>query len=94
MRNVACSFITLVCVVLWCVFVGQILRTTSQEGFSFSQCMNKGFTKEFCLQTPVSYGGPAVCRNADGQLGQVLAGWGGQCITPPYSSPYFTPYRW
>ena len=86
--------IALACVVLWCAFVSQISSSASQEGFSFSQCMNKGFTKEFCVQTPISYGGSAMCRAEDGRLGQVLAGWGGKCVTPPYSSPYFTPYRW
>ena len=94
MRKSAGFLLALVCVVLWCAFITQISRSAGQEGFSFSQCMNKGFTKEFCVQTPVSYGGPAACRADDGRLGQILTGWGGQCITPAYSSPYFTPYRW
>lgn len=94
MRNSGRLFLALACVVLWCALIVQISGSANQEGFTFSQCINKGFTKEFCVQTPVSYGGPAVCRTEDGRLGQILAGWGGQCIAPPYSSPYFTPYRW
>lgn len=87
-----CLLLTFACIVLWCAFANQMSSSISREGFSFSQCMNKGFTKEFCVQTPVSYGGPTVCRTEDGRLGQILVGWGGQCVTPPYSSPYFTPY--
>ena len=86
--------VVLLLVVFWCVFVGQIFNTPYQEGFNFSQCMNKGFTKEFCVQTPISYGGPGTCRCPGGHLGQNLAGWGGECICPPYASPYFRPYSW
>ena len=77
----------LILIILFCALIMQ-LRV--KEGFSFSQCRNKGFSKEFCLQTPVSFGGPTVCRTPDGHIGQILPGFGGQCVTPPYVSPYFS----
>ena len=95
MSNKVKTLLALASVIVWCTIINEIIITYynyNREGFSFTQCLNKGFNKEFCVQTPVSYGGPSVCRGPDGRLGQVLAGWGGKCITPAYSTPYFTPY--
>jgi hypothetical protein len=73
-------FITLMSIIILCSLSAQIFVSRHREGFGFSHCMNNGFTKEFCVQTPVSYGGPGMCRTNDGQIGQVLGGWGGQCV--------------
>ena len=94
MRNIMRTIAVLLFVVFWCVLASEPSLSPLKEGFSFTQCMNRGFTKEFCVQTPVSYGGPSSCRTPDGHLGQVLAGWGGKCIAPSYASPYFKPYSW
>ena len=86
------SIIALLVVVFACAIVSQL--SPSREGFNFTQCMSKGFTKEFCVQTPVSYGGPSSCRTPDGQLGEIMPGWGGECVAPSYVSAYFKPYSW
>ena len=55
---------------------------TRQETFasSFKSCRNKGYTKEFCLQTPTANFGPSACTCLDGRLGGYLPGFRGQCI--------------
>ena len=52
------------------------------EGFSgsFADCKSKGFTSEFCVQTPISVLGPGQCRCNDGNIGQYLPGFGSQCM--------------
>ena len=64
---------------------------TVLEGFgNFSECLNKGFTKEFCVQTPVSFSSPTICRCENGMIGQIIPGWVSQCICPEMISPYLT----
>lgn len=53
------------------------------EGFQTSQfdsCRSKGYSKEFCLQTPSSAYGPSSCLCEDGQLGRFIPGFGGKCV--------------
>lgn len=50
------------------------------EGATFSQCRSKGFSKEFCLQTPASLKyGPATCKCDDGRMGKIIPGFRGEC---------------
>ena len=62
------------------------LIPNSKEGFlgiqlpSFKKCRSKGYTKEFCLQTPLAWGQPGMCQCQDGSLGQILPGFRGRCI--------------
>jgi len=37
--------------------------------YSYNECRNQGYTKEFCLQTPVSVLGPGYCLCRNGLLG-------------------------
>ena len=64
------------------VFFRKIIR----EGFSsaFNKCRGKGFSKEFCIQTPSTHFGPGTCRCPNGMLGQRLPGFGGKCVCTPY----------
>jgi len=58
----------------------------AKEGFfsppSFADCRADGFTKEFCVQTPLSapWLGPDVCRCPSGELGRRLPGFRGECV--------------
>ena len=53
---------------------------TRKEGFSYTDCRNKGFTKEFCVQTPIASWGTGVCLCDDGQVGLQMPGFGGECV--------------
>ena len=54
---------------------------TVQEGFqTYDQCRNLGYSKSFCVQTPVSVFGPAGCMCADGRMGQTYPGLRGGCL--------------
>lgn len=53
-----------------------------KEGFSpsYQNCIDQGYSKEFCVQTPVSAYGPSTCLCDDGRLGRIIPGFGGECI--------------
>ena len=58
-------------------------QTKIKEGFqggSYNECINKGFTKEFCVQTPVSVLGPGYCLCRNGLLGFRQPGFQGRCV--------------
>jgi hypothetical protein len=63
-------------------FVMRMVLPT-REGFqTYQQCIDSGFTKEFCVQTPSSvFGlGPGTCMCDDGTIGRYLPGFRGQCV--------------
>ena len=74
MNNYKIWFILLI--ILCCLIQG----LTIIEPFKYLDCRNKGFSKEFCVQTPISVLGPGQCRCNDGNIGQYLPGFGSQCI--------------
>ena len=47
---------------------------------SFSSCLNQGFTKAFCSQTPTGVMGPGTCRCLTGEIGRREPGFGGACV--------------
>ena len=51
---------------------------------SFSECRAKGYSKEFCLQTPTLYWGPQSCVCEDGTIGVIHPGLRGQCLCSRY----------
>ena len=57
---------------------------TTPEPFSnFDLCRSKGFSKEFCVQTPAAVSFPdGMCRCSDGRLGRYMPGWQGECVCP------------
>ena len=56
----------------------------------YVDCRNSGFTKEFCLKTPITNGSPSSCMCDNGQLGQRLPGFKGKCVcnTDSYQANY------
>jgi|10_taG_2_1085330.scaffolds.fasta_scaffold27267_5 hypothetical protein len=46
---------------------------------NFTECRKSGYTKEFCVQTPISAFGPSVCQCADGTIGKLIPGMQGEC---------------
>ena len=51
-----------------------------KEGFSYTDCRIKGFTSEFCVQTPIATSGVGTCLCDDGTIGLQLPGFGGDCV--------------
>ena len=78
------KYITLLIIIFLAIVIEPLFyRKTHMEGFNnFNTCLNKGFTKEFCIQTPVSFRGSNICRCNNGMLGQIIPGWITQCICP------------
>ena len=63
-----------------------LVLSPTREGFSssFNKCRAKGYSKEFCVQTPTTHFGPAACRCPNGMLGQRYPGFGGKCVCGPF----------
>ena len=77
------SFNTLVFLIFICIsgFLAFNAFLTAKENFTnFNTCRARGFSKEFCVQTPNAVSFPGSCRCPDGSLGRYLVGWRGQCI--------------
>ena len=47
-----------------------------RENYDTQDCLNKGYTKEFCLTRP----DPGKCRCENGQIGKIMPGYGGECV--------------
>lgn len=52
------------------------------EGFtgSYAECRSKGFTSEFCVQTPITNYGVGTCLCNDGSIGLQIPGFAGECV--------------
>ena len=76
-------------IIILFVFTMFILHNKNRtiEGFEYNRCINSGFTKEFCLQTPTSQFGPASCLCPNGSLGYRIPGYRGKCICNISSYP-------
>lgn len=63
---------------------GQYIQ--SKEGFSnqnsveYNSCISKGFSKEFCVETPTLRYGPNACQCDDGSTGYYAPGFRGECV--------------
>jgi hypothetical protein len=57
-----------------------------QEGFTtnynqkYTDCIKNGYSKEFCVQNPISVGGPSTCMCDNGRRGRILPGYQGECV--------------
>ena len=72
------KFVILVIIIL--LLLIWILRG-SREGFAtYNDCIQDGYTKEFCVRTPTSVMGPDVCMCEDGSIGKRLLGFRGECV--------------
>jgi hypothetical protein len=73
------SILFLFVIVLFSIFSQSYIL----EGFSsskFDSCRAKGYSKDFCVQTPTSAYGPSSCLCEDGKLGRFVPGFGGKCV--------------
>jgi len=80
MKSIHLNFLFLF---LFIIFLFSIYNHSFKEGFSsskFDNCRAKGYSKEFCVQTPVSAYGPSSCLCEDGRLGRFIPGFGGECV--------------
>lgn len=53
-----------------------VTKSQNREGFTYNQCRNQGYTKEFCGTNPW----PGICRCPNGLVGRVLPGFMGECV--------------
>lgn len=63
-------------------FTGGIGSGYGSGPLSYSDCVSKGYSKEFCLQTPTSVVGPAGCICPNGSIGTLMPGFRGRCVCP------------
>ena len=63
-------------------------RTSLSESFmnvpTYDECREQGYSKEFCIQTPTLYFGPAGCMCPDGSQGIIHPGLRGECLCSRY----------
>ena len=52
----------------------------TREGFSYKKCINRGFSSDFCLATPIAGATTNVCRCKDGSDGVTMYGTGARCM--------------
>lgn len=64
------------------LFFSLISKCNCRESFttSFADCRSRGFTTEFCVQTPIATMGVGTCLCDDGNLGLQMPGFGGKCV--------------
>lgn len=76
--------ISIVILLLIIIFANTIFsKVDISENFdsiSYSDCLSKGYTKEFCGKTSVSFMGPSICTCSDGSIGTIMPGFRGGCI--------------
>ena len=71
--------------VLFLVFSTALLlfglsRLHDREGFDYSRCRGKGFSRGFCVTTPIGSLGAGACKCADGADGILMHGYGARCV--------------
>ena len=52
----------------------------TREGFSYKKCINRGFSSDFCLTTPIAGATTNVCLCKDGSEGVTMYGTGARCM--------------
>ena len=67
---------------LFILFFSLVLPFKYTEGFSgsYANCRSKGFTSEFCVQTPIASYGVGTCLCDDGSMGLQMPGFTGECV--------------
>lgn len=71
-------------IILFLIYGINIIKKKSHENFKsnndYSSCIEKGFTKEFCIQNPSAnfYPGTCICENGD--IGYYIPGFAGRCV--------------
>ena len=71
----------MILIILIIIFIYSLIQGSNiKEPFDYRQCRDQGFSKEFCVQTPISVLSPGTCRCENGEIGQYLPGFGAQCM--------------
>lgn len=71
----------IISITLVSLFIITEFREKSREGLTnYGDCISKGYTKEFCLTTPVASFGPGTCQCEDGSIGRIIPGFRGECV--------------
>jgi hypothetical protein len=72
---------TTLCILALVIVFSFLFGYKTVEGFNtYQECRDKGFTKSFCVQTPVAAVGVGSCQCEDGSLGLILPGFRGSCL--------------
>lgn len=83
------NFLFAASIILLLIVLINLFNAKKCEGFenteNYNSCLSKGFTKEFCLQTPSSMFFPGTCRCENGSVGYYLPGFGGKCMCGYYN---------
>jgi hypothetical protein len=80
------KLIKFIIITLLLILANEIINNFNKKGLlenfssSYHHCINSGYTKEFCLQTPTSVLGPNGCLCHDGSLGYLAPGFRGYCV--------------
>lgn len=84
MKLIKYFVLILLFIVLTIIIRRYFSMSSSIEGFntmpSYQTCINNGYTKEFCSQTPTSMFGPNTCLCNNGSMGYLLPGFRGRCV--------------
>lgn len=78
-------FLIIILVLVFRLVFDNIFNYKNKENFtsampSYQKCINSGYTKEFCIQTPTNVLGPAGCLCRDGSVGRIIPGFRGKCF--------------
>jgi hypothetical protein len=60
----------------------------SSQTQKYNDCISRGFSKEFCVETPTLRYGPNACICDNGSIGFYSPGFAGECVCNS-SSFYF-----
>lgn len=73
-------FILLIIFIIMLLIIIQKNNIENYTSLDFINCRSKGYTKEFCIQTPYAYMDVNTCMCSNGELGRRLPGFHGKCI--------------
>lgn len=81
------TFINIIIGIIFVVLVIKVIRDIliQKEGFSYSSCINDGYTKEFCSQRSI----PGLCQCPNGLIGRIDRSFGGACVCSYYTPPIY-----
>lgn len=85
------NFFSAALIVLLSIIIINLLNKKHCEGFNsgskdYKSCIEKGFTKEFCLQTPSAAFFPGTCKCENGSIGHYIPGFKGECMCGYYNN--------
>lgn len=81
-NNIFTILLAIIIITLLILYIyTEFMSKYNEEGLTnFSDCRAQGYSKEFCIATPVATYGPGTCMCDNGSIGRVLPGFRGGCI--------------